>query len=146
MVTLVDYNDRNNATLSNEKLRQLVSKVMAETEEEECESKSNVNNVTMDTFCHQSPALTNTQGEIANVTDEKRISSNILAEAIKGFIGLTIQSTINNSEYYNSEEDETESDPNRNPKLAPHTNYRKKRKVTDTDTNNGKSLPKLLIN
>ena len=32
--TQVDYNDRNNVPLSNEKLIQAVSKVMAETEEE----------------------------------------------------------------------------------------------------------------
>ena len=32
--TLVDYNDRNNSSVSNEKLRQAVSRVMAETEEE----------------------------------------------------------------------------------------------------------------
>ena len=65
--TLVDYNDRNNAPLSNEKLWQSVSELMAETEEEECESERNANNVTMDNFWHQSPVTTNTQGEIANV-------------------------------------------------------------------------------
>ena len=32
--TIVDYNDRNNAPLSNDKLRQAVSKVMEDTEEE----------------------------------------------------------------------------------------------------------------
>ena len=32
--TLVDYNDCNNAPLSNEKIRQVVRRVMAETEEE----------------------------------------------------------------------------------------------------------------
>ena len=55
----------------------------------------------MDTFCHQSPVTTNTQGEIANVTNDRRSSSDILVEMIKVFNGLTIQSTINNSEYYN---------------------------------------------
>ena len=104
--TLVDCNDCNNAPLSNDKLRQEASKVMAETKEEEHDSKRKANNVTMDTFCHQYPVTTNTQGEIENVTNEKRISSEILEETMKGFNGLTILSTINGSEYYNSEEDD----------------------------------------
>ena len=57
-----------------------------------------VNNVTMYTLC-QSPVTTNTQGEIANVKNERQISSDILAETIKGFNELTLQSTINDSEY-----------------------------------------------
>ena len=52
--TLVDYNDRNNVPLSNEKTQQAVSKVMAETEEEERDTKRNASNVTMDTFFNQS--------------------------------------------------------------------------------------------
>ena len=56
----------------------------------------------MDTFC-QSPATKNAQGNIANVPNERRISSNILAETIKGFKGLTLQSTNNYSAYYHSE-------------------------------------------
>ena len=36
----------------------------------------------MDTFCH-SPVTDNAQGDIANVTNERRISSDILAETIK---------------------------------------------------------------
>ena len=59
--TLLDYNDHNNAPLSNEKLQQSVSKFMEETEEEECDTECNVNNVTMDTFYNQSPITTNTQ-------------------------------------------------------------------------------------
>ena len=47
---------------------------------------------------------------------------------IKVFNGLTIQSIINGYAYYNSEEDDTESDPNRNPKVATHTSEVKKRK------------------
>ena len=89
--TPVDYNDRNNSPFSNKNLRQAVSEVMAETEEEEREAKCNANNVTMDTFCRQYPVTTNTQGENSNVTNERRISSDILAETIKGFNGLTIQ-------------------------------------------------------
>ena len=45
----------------------------------------------------------------------------ILAETIKGFNGFTAQSTINNSAYYNSEEDDTESNPNSDPKVATYT-------------------------
>ena len=105
--TLVDYNDCNNTPSSNEKLRQAVSKVMAVTEEEENDSECNTNNVTMDNLFHQSSFTTNTQGEIENVTIERRITLDILAETIRGFNGLTIQSTINDSAYYNSEEDDS---------------------------------------
>ena len=79
---------------------------MSETEEEERDAELNSNNVTMDTFFHQSPVTTNTQGEITNMTNERRISLEILAETIKGYNGLTIQSTINDSEYYDSDEDD----------------------------------------
>ena len=58
--TLVDCNDRNNVPLSNEKLRKEISKVMAETEEEERNIILDVNTVTMDNFC-QFPITTNTQ-------------------------------------------------------------------------------------
>ena len=71
------------------------------TEEVERDTKYNASNVTMDTFYHQSSTTTYTQGEIANVTNERRISSKILVEMIKGLNGLTIQSPINDSEYYN---------------------------------------------
>ena len=93
----------------------------------------------MDTYFHRSPVTTNTQGEISNVTNERRISSDILAETIKVFNGLTIQSTINDSEYYGSEEDDAAINPNRDPKVATHTSDGKKRKVTDTDTTNRNS-------
>ena len=99
----------------------------------------------MDTFC-QPPVTTNTQGNIANVPNERRISSNILAEMIKGFKGLTLQSTINDSVYYHSEEDDPESDPNKNPKVDNHTSDVKKRQITVTDTTNGNDPHKSLIN
>ena len=60
---------------------------------------------------YQTHVTTNTQGEIATVTNERPISSEILAETIKGFKRLTLQSKINDSEYYNSEEEDTEIDP-----------------------------------
>ena len=72
---------------------------MAETEEEECDSERNANNVTIDTFFNQSPVTNNTQGEIANMKSERQISLDILAETIKIFNELTIQSTINDSTY-----------------------------------------------
>ena len=119
--TLVDYNDRNNAPLSNEKLRHAVSKVMAETEEEERDAERNTNNATVDTLFHQSPVTNNTQGDISNVKNERRISLETLAETINGFNGLMIQSKINDSAYYDSEENDSEIDPNSNPKVATHT-------------------------
>ena len=67
------------------------------------------------------------------MTNERRISSDILAETIKLFNGLTIQSTINNSEYYDSEEDDAEIDPSSDPKVNAHNT-------------NGNSQHKLLIN
>ena len=87
--TLVDYNDSHNAPLYNENLWQAVSKVTEETEEEE----RNVNNSTIDNFC-QYLVPTNTQIKNANVPNERRIYSDILSEMIKGFKGLTLQSTI----------------------------------------------------
>ena len=64
--TLIDHNDCHNVPFSNENIRQSVSTVMAETEEEERDAKHNTNNVTMDTFI-QSPITTNTQRNIPNV-------------------------------------------------------------------------------
>ena len=76
---------------------------MAEMEEEECNAEHDANNVTMDTFC-KSPVTFNTQSKNSKVANERRVSSDILAETIKGFEGFTHQSTINDSAYYNSEE------------------------------------------
>ena len=63
----------------------------------------NINNITMDTM-FQSPVTTNAQKKNANVKYERLIASDILAETIKEFKGCTIQSTINNFSYYDSEE------------------------------------------
>ena len=143
--TIIDYNDHHNAPFSTEKIQQAIRTVMEETEEEESDAKCNANNVTIDSFC-QSPVMTNTQGNIENVPNERQISPEILAETIKGFKVLTLQSTINNSSFYRSEEDYTESDPNSDLKVDTHTSDRKKRKVTDTETTNGNSPHKSLIN
>ena len=85
--TLVNHNDHHNAPLYNEKLQK--------TEEEERNAKHNADNVNMDTF-YQPPVTTYTQRNISNITDERNISSEFLAEPIKGFKGLTLQSTISN--------------------------------------------------
>ena len=65
--TLIDHNDRHNAPLSSEKLRQAVSIVVAEMEEEERDAKHNANNVTMDTIFNHSTSSPS-QGDILNVT------------------------------------------------------------------------------
>ena len=55
---------------------------MEETEEGEEYSKRNVNNFTMNTFV-QSPVTINTQRKDANVSNERRIASDINVETIK---------------------------------------------------------------
>ena len=85
----------------------------------------------MDTLC-QSPVTTNTQGENANAifTSERKNTLNMLAETLKG---LTLDSTINEYVYYDSDEDNALGDPKSYALLATHTIDGKKRKVTDTD-------------
>ena len=61
----------------------------------------------------------------------------ILAETIKVFNGLIIQSTINDSAYYNSEEDDSEKYPESDQLVATHISDGKRRKVTDADTTHG---------
>ena len=63
----------------------------------------------------------------------------ILKETIKEFHGLTIQSTISNSAYYDSEEHDAVSNPKINSLVDTHTSDTNKRKITDTDTTNGNS-------
>ena len=99
----------------------------------------------MDTFC-QSPVTINTQINNANIPNERQISSDILAETLKGFKILTLHSTINDSTYYNLEKYDAESNPKNDPLVATHTSDGKKRKVTDTDTTNRIFPQKLLIN
>ena len=65
----------------------------------------------------------------------------MLAERLKV---LTLDSTINDSAYYNSEEDDVEIDPKSDPLVAIHTNDGKKRKVSDTDTTNGGLSTKII--
>ena len=130
--------------MSNENLRQAICTVTEETEEEELNIILDANNVTMDNFC-QYPVTNNTQGENANTIfkSERQNTSYMLAEMLKG---LTLDSTINDSAYYNLDEDDAESDPKSNPLVATHTREGKKRQVTDTDTTNGNYPQKLLFN
>ena len=133
--TLIDHNDRHNVPMFNGKHWQAVSTVMKETEEEECDAKFNANNVNMYNFI-QSPVTINAPRRIANVPNERQISLDILAETIKGFKGLTLQSTINNTAYYHSDKNDAESDPKIYQVVATHTSDRNKIKFTDTDTTN----------
>ena len=56
---------------------------MEEMEEGKCDAKRNANNVTMNTFYDRSPVTINTQRKNSNVTNERHIPLNILAEKIK---------------------------------------------------------------
>ena len=84
----------------------------------------------------QYPDTTNRQRKKTNITNERRIYSDILAETIKVFKRLALQSTINDSAYYNLDEDDAESDPKSDQLLATHTSDGKKIKFTDTGTTN----------
>ena len=59
---------------------------------------------------------------------------------------MTIQSTINNYEHYNSEEDVKESNPKSDPWVSTHTSDGNERRITDTDTTEGNYSHKLLTN
>ena len=65
--TLIDHNDHHNEPLTSEKLQQAVSRVMAETEEVECDTEHNTSNVTMDTFLYHS-IISPSQVDIENMT------------------------------------------------------------------------------
>ena len=80
----------------------------------------------MNNFFHESPVTIIKQRNNANVTNDWRISLNVLEETIKGLKGLTIKSTTNDSIYYNSEEDAAESYPKSNPLIDNHTSDKKK--------------------
>ena len=63
-----------------------------------------------------------------------------------GFNGLMIQSTMNYSSYYDSEEDEAESDPKIDTLVDTHTIDKNKRKISDDYTTKGNSPHKFLTN
>ena len=83
--TMIGHNDRTKTPLSKEKLLQVINTIVTETEEEDL----NVNNVTMETLIHP-PVTTNAPIEKTDVTNERRISSDSLAETIKAFNKLTL--------------------------------------------------------
>ena len=82
--TLVNYTYRNNGPVPNKKIKQAISRVMVETEEEECDAESNANHVTLDTISNDYMSLptlvltpvyfkthctiSKSQGNITNVT------------------------------------------------------------------------------
>ena len=59
---------------------------------------------------------------------------------------MTLQSTINNSSYFCSDENDVESDPKSDQVVTTHNSDGEERKVTDTDTTKGNSPQKLLTN
>ena len=59
---------------------------------------------------------------------------------------MTLHSTINDSEYYNSYKDDAERDPKKDLLVATHTSDGNKTIATDTGTTNGSSPQKSLIN
>ena len=100
MDSILDHNHLHGTPFSSKNLQEAVRRVI---EEEEKYAKSNVNNVTTDTLFSSSVTI-NAQNKDANVTNERRISSDIHAETIKEFKVCTIQSTISNSAYSDSKE------------------------------------------
>ena len=76
---LIEHNHCHGTSMSNEKLREAVIRVM---EDKEKDAENNVNNVTMDTL-FQSPANINVQKKDANVTYDRQIASGILSLTIK---------------------------------------------------------------
>ena len=74
----------------------------------------------MDNFI-QSPVTTNTPIEKTKVPNERRISSDSLAETIKLFNRLMLQSIINDYADYYSDKNDAESDPKTDQVVATHT-------------------------
>ena len=72
-------------------------------EEEEEEIENNINKITIYTS-FQSPVALNSQNKYATMSLERQLASGILAETIQNFRVCTIQSTINNSICYDSDE------------------------------------------
>ena len=90
------HNERHGEKLSSKTFRDAVIRFM---EEEEEEIENYIYNITMDTS-FQSPVAMNAQKKDANISLDRRLNSGVLAEMIKNFKECTIQSTINNSVYY----------------------------------------------
>ena len=97
---LNNFCERHGERLSSKTLRCAVIRVMEEEEEYE---QNNFNNFTTDNSFRSIVAM-NVQNKDTNISYERRLTSGILAETIKIFKGCTIQSTINDSGYYESDE------------------------------------------
>ena len=82
--TLVDYNDRNDAPLSNENILKAMHKVIAEEESDALNITLDAHNITADTF-FQTPATPNTQVDNINkiFTSERLNNSDALAKMLK---------------------------------------------------------------
>ena len=95
-----------------------------------CNITLGAHNITADTFC-QIPVTPNTQGKNENLilTSERLYNSDSLEEMLKAL-------TINDTEYYESEENDAKGDPESDPKVANHTSDGKKRKVRKTSNIN----------
>ena len=88
---LNEYNDRHGQVLSNKNLKEAVIRVFQEEEED---SKRNINNITCDTS-FKSPVTMNVKKKDAKFSLERRLASGVLAEIVENFKGCTIQSTFN---------------------------------------------------
>ena len=69
----------------------------------------------------------------------------IMKETIKKFHGLMIQSTISDSAYSDLEEHNSVSNLKSDYLISTHTSDISERKITDTDTTNGKTPHKLIL-
>ena len=106
---------------------------------------NNANTVTTGTFI-QSPVTTKTPRKKIDVPNERKFSLDVLAETIKIFNRLTLQSTINDYADYHSDKYDTQRDPKSDQVVATHTSDRNNRKVTATDTTKGNYPHRLLKN
>ena len=81
--TLVDYNDRKDAPVSNEKIQQEMRKLITKEEADARNITSDSHNATADNFC-QTPVTPNTQRENENaiLTSERLNNLDVLAETL----------------------------------------------------------------
>ena len=81
--TLVDYNERNDAPVSNEKIQQEMRKLITKEEADARNITSDAHNTTADNFC-QTPVTPNTQGKNENaiLTSERLNNLDALSETL----------------------------------------------------------------
>ena len=102
---LVDYNERNYAPISNEKIWQAIRKIMVDEEADARNINLDSHNVTVDTFC-RTPVTPNTQGENENIilTSARLNNPDARVETLKGL-------TIKDSVYYDSDKNDPKGNP-----------------------------------